>query len=133
MARKFMIIQKTTDDVSLLINDLKELKSEEFALIIHDKDKGINGEPVISHIHCFVRFKTALSLNNLAAKLRLSPINIIKWTGHVDNAYKYLLHLTENQNQYIYNPEDIVASFDFKKYIFKITNKNERRKFINEL
>lgn len=136
-ARQFMLVQ----DLDNLSFDLKELEdrlstlhANEWAYILHNKDQSKNGGLVKPHIHCVVKFENERMLTSLAKKLEIKPQYFQIWSGRINNAYSYMLHLTNNaQNKHIYSPKDVVASFDFPKRIKEITNKVSKQEIKDAL
>ena len=113
-----------------MTNILKPLR---FAGILHDKDIGQDGNLVAPHIHLVLQFESARSLNNLA-KLTKQPIQCFEqWRGSVNNAYSYLVHHTEsNQDKYQYSPKEVIANFDYLILLDTIERNVTKRYEIND-
>lgn len=126
-ARQFMAVQdldKLSYDLTKLKDILSGLKAKEWAYIVHDKDKSENGGLVKPHVHVVIKFENERMLDTLAETLKLKPQYIEVWTGRINNAYSYLIHLTSGaKGKHIYSPKDVEASFNFQKRIEEITNK----------
>ena len=118
------------DIIEYMTNILKPLR---FAGILHDKDIGQDGNLVAPHIHLVLQFESARSLNNLA-KLTKQPIQCFEqWRGSVNNAYSYLVHHTEsNQDQYQYSPKEVIANFDYLLLLDTIERNVTKRYEIND-
>ena len=118
------------DIIEYMTNILKPLR---FAGILHDKDIGQDGNLVAPHIHLVLQFESARSLNNLA-KLTKQPIQCFEqWRGSVNNAYSYLVHHTEsNQDKYQYPPKEVIANFDYLLLLNTIEKNVTKRYEIND-
>ena len=118
------------DIIEYMTNILKPLR---FAGILHDKDIGQDGNLVAPHIHLVLQFESARSLNNLA-KLTKQPIQCFEqWRGSVNNAYSYLVHHTEsNQDKYQYSPKEVIANFDYLILLDTIERNVTKRYEIND-
>lgn len=114
-----------------LIERIKSLPElTQFALIIHDQDRTASGEPVVPHLHAVLCFNKRVRIAQVAKKMnqkvqyfesmtkRGTNIEVSK-----NNALAYLIHETtqaRNQGKYRYNPEDVIANFNYPNYIKKI-------------
>ena len=118
------------DIIEYMTNTLKPIR---FAGILHDKDIGQDGNLVAPHIHLVLQFESARSLNNLA-KLTKQPIQCFEqWRGSVNNAYSYLVHHTEsNQDKYQYPPKEVIANFDYLLLLNTIEKNVTKRYEIND-
>ena len=118
------------DIIEYMTNTLKPIR---FAGILHDKDIGQDGNLVAPHIHLVLQFESARSLNNLA-KLTKQPIQCFEqWRGSVNNAYSYLVHHTEsNQDKYQYPPKEVIANFDYLLLLDTIEKNVTKRYEIND-
>lgn len=137
-ARNVMFVQQieylNSSNLQGIIHDITEvLKPIRFAGILHDKDKGQNGDTVEPHIHLVLQFESARSLNNLA-KLTEQPIQCFEqWRGSVNNAYSYLVHHTEsNQDKYQYSPKEVIANFDYLLLLDTIEKNVTKRHEVND-
>ena len=118
------------DIIEYMTNTLKPIR---FAGILHDKDIGQDGNLVAPHIHLVLQFESARSLNNLA-KLTKQPIQCFEqWRGSVNNAYSYLVHHTEsNQDKYQYPPKEVIANFYYLLLLNTIEKNVTKRYEIND-
>ena len=137
-ARNVMFVQQIEYFQSSNLQDIIEymtniLKPLRFAGILHDKDIGQDGNLVAPHIHLVLQFESARSLNNLA-KLTKQPIQCFEqWRGSVNNAYSYLVHHTEsNQDKYQYSPKEVIANFDYLLLLDTIERNVTKRYEIND-
>jgi len=137
-ARNIMFVQQIEYFQSSNLQDIIEymtntLKPIRFAGILHDKDIGQDGNLVAPHIHLVLQFESARSLNNLA-KLTKQPIQCFEqWRGSVNNAYSYLVHHTEsNQDKYQYSPKEVIANFDYLLLLDTIEKNVTKRYEIND-
>ncbi|RSJ40180.1 Plasmid replication protein [Streptococcus gordonii] len=137
-ARNIMFVQQIEYFQSSNLQDIIEymtntLKPIRFAGILHDKDIGQDGNLVAPHIHLVLQFESARSLNNLA-KLTKQPIQCFEqWRGSVNNAYSYLVHHTEsNQDKYQYPPKEVIANFDYLLLLNTIEKNVTKRYEIND-
>ncbi|HFR3475970.1 Rep family protein [Streptococcus suis] len=137
-ARNVMFVQQieylNSSNLQGIIHDITEvLKPIRFAGILHDKDKGQNGDTVEPHIHLVLQFESARSLNNLA-KLTEQPIQCFEqWRGSVNNAYSYLVHHTEsNQDKYQYSPKEVIANFDYLLLLDTVEKNVTKRHEVND-
>ncbi|HEM3613572.1 TPA: replication protein [Streptococcus suis] len=137
-ARNVMFVQQieylTSSNLQDIIHDITEvLKPFRFAGILHDKDKGQDGDTVEPHIHLVLQFESARSLNNLA-KLTKQPIQCFEqWRGSVNNAYSYLVHHTESkQDKHQYSPKEVIANFDYLLLLETIEKNVTKRHEVND-
>ena len=125
-ARQYMM----TQDLGHLGYNLDDLEKyivkvnpEEWAYILHDKDKDEAGEAIRPHVHAVLKFKNPQTLDRLAKALKIQPQYLEVWSGRINNAYSYMLHLTTGaKEKHIYSSKEVRASFDFAKRIEEITN-----------
>lgn len=137
-ARNVMFVQQiefyNSFNLQDIINDMINiLKPIRFAGILHDKDIGEDGKTVKPHIHLVLQFESARSLNNLA-KLTGQPVQCFEqWRGSVNNAYSYLVHHTEsNQDKYQYSPKEVIANFDYLLLLDTIEKSVTKRHEVND-
>lgn len=137
-ARNVMFVQQIeffdSSNLQDIINDMTYiLKPTRFAGILHDKDIGQDGETVKPHIHLVLQFENARSLDNLA-KLTEQPVQCFEqWRGSVNNAYSYLVHHTEsNQDKYQYSPKEVIANFDYLLLLDTIEKNVTKRHEVND-
>ncbi len=115
---KYLPAQTIDNLVDLIENKLKPKK---YAVILHDKDTDDNGTPKEEHIHAMMSFENAHSLASVAKQLGDKPQYIEAWKGNSNNGYAYLIHKTDDaKNKYQYNPDSVIANFDYKSELQKI-------------
>lgn len=106
---------------------LEEMAPKKYALIVHDKDVGEQGEPVEDHVHVMLSFENARSVNSIAKELGDKPQFIEMWKGKAENGYSYLVHATKDSiNKYQYSPSKVTANFNYQEEIKRITEEVER-------
>ncbi|WP_251717819.1 Rep family protein [Lactobacillus agrestimuris] len=136
-ARQLMMVQdidKLPYDPAELKKIVTRLNAKEWAYIVHDKDKSENGGIVKPHVHCVLKFENARVLDKVAKTLKVKPQYLQVWSGRINNAYSYLIHLTSGAvGKHIYDPKEVVASFDFPKRISEITNKVSKQEIKDAL
>lgn len=111
-------LPKTKEEVFKIANE--KLNAKRCALIVHDKDIRSDGTPVADHIHMMISFENARSINNVAKILGDKPQQIQKWNDKADNGFSYLVHATTgSQDKYQYDPEDVLANFDYPAFLKK--------------
>lgn len=96
---------------------ISKLAPQRFAIAFHDHDTDDKGKPVREHWHAMMSFKNARSLNAISKGLGESSAQFCQaWRGDSRNGYAYLVHRTDNsRNKYQYDPNTIVANFDYPK------------------
>ena len=115
---KYLPAQTIDNLVDMIENKLKPKK---YAVILHDKDTDDNGTPKEEHIHAMMSFENAHSLASVAKQLGDKPQYIEAWKGNSNNGYAYLIHKTDDaKNKYQYNPDSVIANFDYKSELQKI-------------
>ena len=114
-------------DVKALNRRCSKLKNiKRFALIVHDKDVNQQGELIPPHVHVMLEFKKSRSLTAVAKELGDEPQFLENMTKQnrktgVRNGFAYLVHRTKDaKNKYQYDPHQVVASFDYVKYLQRI-------------
>ena len=117
-----------TQDLDHLPFNIKSLQSlikteplEEWAYIIHDKDKNDDNTPIRKHLHLVLKYKNPQTLHHISKLLTDKDQYFEIWNGRINNAYSYLIHATnEAREKYQYSPSEVTASFNFEKRISKI-------------
>lgn len=102
----------------------KKLHPENYAVIVHDRDISADGTPAEDHVHAVMTFKHQRHLSAVAKALGEGnkTQQVQKWDKRVNNAYAYLLHLTDNARvKAPYSPDEVIANFDFAAKIQQIT------------
>lgn len=114
-------------NVEALTRRCRKLKNiKRFALIVHDKDVNQQGELIPPHVHVMLEFKKSRSLTAVAKELGDEPQFLENMTKQnrktgVRNGFAYLVHRTKDaKNKYQYDPHQVVASFDYVKYLQRI-------------
>lgn len=130
-AKNMMYVQQMkhlpTETIDNLIIEVEKTNPKKYALIIHDKDKNEQGEPVEEHVHLMISYENARSLKNIAKKLKDKPQSIEIWKGKAENGYSYLIHATKDSiNKYQYSPSEVRANFNYQEEIRRITEKVEK-------
>lgn len=74
----------------------RDLRPENYVVVIHDREVGKNGQPKKPHVHVFMSFKNARSVNAIAKKLGDKPQYVTILWGDVIDVYAYLFHPTES-------------------------------------
>lgn len=87
----------STDALESLIK--RDLRPENYVVVIHDREVGKNGQPKEPHVHVFMSFKNARSVNAIAKKLGDKPQYVTVLWGDVIDVYAYLFHPTERDKQ----------------------------------
>lgn len=77
-----------------LVDILDKTGAQEWAFILHDKDKEDNGMLKAFHYHVFFYFKNGKTVNTVAKYFNDDPERFEKWKYSKDNAYSYLVHET---------------------------------------
>lgn len=135
-ARQFMYVQQISRlkiPLDGLPGFLNKLKAIEWAYIVHNKDKHLDGTDVEPHIHIVLKYLNPQVLDNIAQKFDDQPERFEIWKGKINNAYSYLLHRTDDaRNKYQYSVKEIVASFDFEQRVKEIEqNIAKKQKALN--
>lgn len=103
-------------------NRVKSLTNiKEYCIVIHDKD---NDEK--PHFHAFLVFSKPTSLITVSKVMKV-PDNMINiwFHGGKTNAFLYCVH-RHDQDKFQYNPEDVVANFDYVAFASKHWAKNRK-------
>lgn len=119
--RHFMYTQQLDhlpfNNIESLTKRLKLLDLAEWALIVHDQD-GTAEKSIASHVHAVLKFTNGHTVTSVAKMLDDQPQYFEIWNGKINNAYGYLLHLTEGaQDKFQYPADLVIASFDFEQRI----------------
>lgn len=116
-----------TENIENLISVLETTEPKKYALIVHDKDKNEQGEPVEPHVHVMISYDNARSLNNIAKILKDEPQYVEKWNGKSENGYSYLIHATTDSiTKYQYSVSDVIANFNYQQEVKRITEEVEK-------
>lgn len=118
---------QTVDKLIDLIQN--KLKPKKYAVILHEKDTDDNGKPKAPHVHAMMSFDNARSLASVAKLLGDKPQYVEVWSGNSNNGYAYLTHRTDKaKGKYQYNPEDVIANFDYSQELIKIAQEATSKK-----
>lgn len=138
-SRQYMYVQDL-EHLKVCPSDFKDILitsgALEWAFINHDKDRKPDGSLVRPHYHVVIKFDYPQTLEKVAKMFKDKPEYIEIWKGRINNAYEYLVHETDsartNPLKYHYSPNEVVASFDFKKKLEDISCSIRRTpKYIN--
>ncbi|MCO5477142.1 Rep family protein [Enterococcus gallinarum] len=129
---KYMEKRNIPIEIEKLSKYVKEkLNPVEYAIILHDKDKSSVTENrlVAPHYHIALKFENPRKVNNVAKVFNDSPQNFEIWLNRPNNMYSYLIHKTNQaKGKFQYDIDDVVANFDFKERINKITKSIKRNR-----
>lgn len=118
---------QTVDKLIDLIQN--KLKPKKYAVILHEKDTDDDGKPKAPHVHAMMSFDNARSLASVAKLLGDKPQYVEVWAGNSHNGYAYLTHRTDKaKGKYQYNPEDVIANFDYSQELIKIAQEVTSKK-----
>lgn len=118
--------QKLEDFPSLL----EEAGAEQYAYIVHDKDRTADGVFKASHVHVVMKFENPRSLQSIAKIFHDSPqyVELPKSANGYNNMLAYLTHRTKGATEkYQYDPADITANFNYVDALNEITTKVNQR------
>ena len=104
----------------------KTLHPEKLAVIMHNKDKGEQ-----DHFQAMITFKNARSVNAIAKAAEDKPQYFEIWDKNVNNGFSYLIHATKESRKkgdHQYDPEEVVANFDYPALINKISKEVSGKK-----
>lgn len=108
----------------------EEAGVEQYAYIVHDKDRTADGVLKASHVHVVMKFENPRSLQSIGKIFRDSPqyVELPKTRNGYNNMLAYLTHRTKGATEkYQYNPEAVTANFDYPDTLEKITAKVNQR------
>lgn len=137
-AKNMMYVQQMSHlplkSIDKLVETINEkLDPKKFALILHDKDIDEQRTLVEPHVHVMMQFENSRSIKNVAKLLNDKPQNIEAWRGKAENGYAYLIHATDKARaKHQYDPNEVIASFDFPSLIESITQKVVKAKKSND-
>lgn len=109
---------------------LEEAGAEQYAYIVHDKDRTADGVLKASHVHVVMKFENPRSLQSISKIFRDSPqyVELPKSRNGFNNMIAYLTHRTKGATEkYQYDPKAVTANFDYPDALEKITAKVEQR------
>ena len=106
-----------------LVDILDKTGAQEWAFVLHDKDKEDNGMLKAFHYHVFFYFKNGKTVNTVAKYFNDDPERFEKWKYSKDNAYSYLVHETNSaktDGKHHYSSDEVTANFDFSEKLKEI-------------
>lgn len=109
---------------------LEEAGAEQYAYIVHDKDRTADGVLKASHVHVVMKFENPRSLQSIAKIFRDSPqyVELPKTRNGYNNMLAYLTHRTKGATEkYQYDPADVTANFNYVDALKHITAKVNQR------
>lgn len=118
--------QKIEDFPSLL----EKAGAEQYAYIVHDKDRTADGVLKAPHVHVVMKYENPRSLQSIAKVFCDSPnyVELPKTRNGYNNMLAYLTHRTKGATEkYQYDPEAVTANFDYLKVLNEITAKVNQR------
>lgn len=103
----------------------EEAGVEQYAYIVHDKDRTADGVLKASHVHVVMKFENPRSLQSIGKIFRDSQyVELPKTRNGFNNMLAYLTHRTKGATEkYQYDPEAVTANFDYPDALDKITAK----------
>lgn len=105
---------QTIEQVVVRIKKLSQLKS--YAIIEHNKDILPNGDLKPRHFHCILTFSNNQTAKTICDVLGVEQQYIEKIKSTTKSALLYLVH-RNNPEKAQYNPNDVLASFDYVNYV----------------
>lgn len=109
---------------------MEEAGVEQYAYIVHDKDRTADGVLKASHVHVVMKFENPRSLQAVSKIFHDSPqyVELPKTRNGYNNMLAYLTHITKGATEkFQYDPEAVTANFDYPDALEKITAKVEQR------
>ena len=121
--RNMMYVQKIdhlpAKDLATLKDIIEQkVKPNKYALIVHNKEKDADGNPLTPDIHVMMTFSNARSINSVAKTIGDKPQYIQVWSHNEENGYAYLVHATKTAQaagKHQYDPSEVIANFDYPK------------------
>lgn len=113
------------DKIEEILKSKKDVK--EYAYIVHDKDVDENGELKKAHVHIAIRFHNGSDSKHIAQWFNIKEQYINKAKGGFISLLKYLTH-SNAKDKFQYDNSEVVANFDFVKFIEENGNKKGRPK-----
>ena len=112
-------------DIPAFIKIIESIEQiQDYALIVHDKDKDENGEYVKPHVHCVIRLNNAYAPSTLSNWILTKGANVnvhnIEYAkGKFMHMLAYLTH-SNAPEKYQYADEEVISNFDWKKEVAKL-------------
>lgn len=120
-------LKQKLDDFPRLLG---ESGADQWAYIVHDKDTTADGVSKEAHVHVVLKFENARTLQSVSKIFKDSPqyVELPKTANGYNNMLAYLTHRTKSATtKYQYEPEAIIANFDYPDVLNKITAKVNQR------
>lgn len=132
--RSFCIVQQLEYmDLSLeeIIRVLESKNAvQDYALIIHDKDKNEDGDLVAPHYHIAVRLNDSRKSNQIAKWFKVEEQYLEKIKGQWKDILAYLTHRNA-PDKYQYPVEEVICNFDYETGL--ISNGGRKEEIINKI
>lgn len=97
---------------------LEAVTSQEYLMVLHDRDVDDDGNPKKEHYHVVIQFEDAKTVSSVAKKLGCSENQIQVFTKQkgkdVDGYIKYMTHVNE-PDKALYHVSDFVGSSNLLK------------------
>lgn len=109
---------------------LEEACVEQYAFIVHNKDTTADGVLKASHVHVVMKFENPRSLQSIGKLFRDRPnyVELPKTRNGYNNMLAYLTHRTKGATEkYQYDPDAVIANFNYPKLLNEITAKVNQR------
>lgn len=104
-------------EIAVIEQRVKELTYiKRYAIAVHDQDLLESNKPKKKHFHIVMTFSNATTIGAVAKWLKLEPQYIERIRYTTKSAMLYLVH-RNNPEKYQYNPEVIIANFDYVNYV----------------
>lgn len=119
----------------IIIEGIKILfdKIEKYCYILHDKDVNEDGTPKHAHYHLFLQFSQQVDFSVVAKAFKQKENRIQKIAANsFKGAIHYLVHFKE-PDKHQYNPDEVKANFDYKKYIEDLKNQVSKTKRLSQI
>lgn len=104
----------------------EEAGVEQYAYIVHDKDRTADGVLKASHVHVVMKFENPRSLQSIAKIFRDNPqyVELPKTRNGFENLLSYLVHRTKGATEkFQYGPDGVTANFNYPDTLRKIESK----------
>lgn len=98
---------------------------KDYAYILHDKDKDLDGNLKVAHYHIMLRFKDSVPTTSICSWFGVKENYINKIRGSFGDALAYLTH-KNTPDKYQYLDEEVKTNFEFQKEAEKALSKKKR-------
>lgn len=120
-------------EIAVIEQRVKELTNiKRYAMVIHDNDLLESGKPKKRHFHIVMTFSNATTIGAVARWLHLENQYIEKIRTTTKSAMLYLVHRNDPE-KFQYNPENIVANFDYVEYVDDCPAKQKRENIASRI